>query len=84
MQESVVYQRIVAESIQKGLQRGLEQGLQKGESVLILGQLIKMLWPLTRGRESANRGFEDRVVGDAGGGSVGFCVVVGRGGGMVN
>lgn len=53
MQESVVYQRIVAESMQKGeqqglergLQLGLQQGLQQGER---LGEAALVLRQLTR------------------------------------
>jgi predicted transposase YdaD len=53
MQESVVYQRIVAESrqkalqegqelgLQKGLQLGLQQGEQLGEATLVLRQLTR-------------------------------------------
>ena len=55
MQESVVYQSIVAESKQKGLQEGLERGLQLGlqqgeqlgEAALVLRQLTRRFGPLS-------------------------------------
>ncbi|MFM7189814.1 MAG: DUF4351 domain-containing protein, partial [Microcystaceae cyanobacterium] len=61
MQESVVYQSIVAESMQKGerqglerglklgLQQGLQQGEQLGEATLILRLLTRRFGTLSKG-----------------------------------